>query len=326
MKAIVVNKYGSPNELATADIPTPKPKAGEILIKVNATTVSAGDCEIRRFQIPFLFWLPLRFMLGLFRPKQLVLGQEYAGVIEEVGEGVKNFRIGDRVFGPTKKGLGSYAAYYCLPKDGVIAKMPDSLNFYEAATIPLGGFNALYFVEMANIQAGEKVLINGAAGSIGVVAVQLAKMKGARVVAVDSTYKLKLLQQLGADEVLDYTTERFTNNRSTYDVVFDIVGKSSFWPTVHTLRKNGRYVHAHFRPFFMLQALVLKCLSSKRAHTGLAFYTNERLKILKDLFGAGKLKAPIDRIFSLEEMADAHAYVDAGHKTGHVVIKVAEPV
>src|SRR6266849_2803531 len=235
MKAMVWTKFGPPDVLQLQEVAKPAPKDKEVLIRIYATTVTAADCELRGLKVPLAFRLPLRIYVGLIRPGPIILGQELAGAIEAVGKDVKRFRKGDHVFGWSGLGLGAYAEYKCLPEDGVLAIKPANITYEEAAALPLGGLEAVYFLRRGNIQPGQKVLIHGAGGSIGTFAIQLAKYFGADVTAVDSTAKLDMLRSIGADQVIDYTQEDFTKNGETYDVIFDVVGKSSFSRSVRLL-------------------------------------------------------------------------------------------
>ncbi len=321
MKAIVWTKYGPPDVLQLKEVEKPTPKDNEVMIRIYAATVTAGDCEARAFKLPVLFWLPLRIMFGLIRPRILTLGQELAGEIEAVGKDVERFREGDQVFASTGPGFGAYAEYICLPSKYAVAIKPANMTFEEAATVPIG-VDALYFLRKGKLQSGEKVLINGAGGSIGTHAVQLAKYFGAEVTGVDSTEKLDMLRSIGADHVIDYTQEDFTRSGKTYDVIFDVVGKSSFSRSVRLLKQNGRFLLANPRLFLMVRGLWTSLTSSKKVITGLASYKTEDLVFLKELIEAGKLKAAIDRRYPLEQTAEAHRYVDKGYKKGNVVITI----
>jgi NADPH:quinone reductase-like Zn-dependent oxidoreductase len=321
MKAIVWTKYGPPDVLELQEVEKPTPKDNEVLIKTYAATVTAGDCEARAFKFSMMFWLPLRIMFGIISPRIQILGQELAGEIEAVGNDVERFKEGDQVFAATGPGFGAYAEYKCLPDKYAMAIKPTNMTFEEAATVPIG-LDSLHFVRKGKIQSGEKVLINGAGGSIGTFAVQLAKYHGAEVTGVDSSAKLDMLRSIGADHVIDYTQEDFTKRGETYDVIFDVVGGSSFSRCVKSLNRNGRYLLANPRLFLMVRGLWTSITSSKKVITGLASYKTEDLVFLKELIEAGKLKTVIDRRYPLEQTAEAHRYVETGQKLGNVVITV----
>jgi len=245
MKAIVWTKYGPPDVLQLREVEKPVPKDNEVLIRVKAATVTAGDCELRRFDITIMLWLLVRIMVGIRKPRIKILGQEMAGEIESVGKNVTQFKKGDPVFAAAVMRLGAYAEYACLPGKYPIEIKPANMSYEEAATIPTGGLNALHFLRKGNIQSGQKVLIYGAGGSIGTFDVQLARYFGAEVTAVDSKDKLEMLLSIGADHVIDYTQEDFTKNGETYDIVFDVVGKSSFLRGIKSLKETGFYLVAN---------------------------------------------------------------------------------
>lgn len=322
MKAIVCEYYGSPDSLHLREVPKPIPKTHEVLIKIHATTVTMGDCEIRRFNIPALFWLPLRLIIGITKPRKGIFGQELAGEVEALGQGVTQFKKGDPVFAPTTIHLGAYAQYISLPQRYLTKFAPGSMTFDEASTIPTGGINGLHFIRKANIQPGEKVLINGAGGSIGTYALQLAKSYGAAVTCVDSGIKLEMLRRLGADEVIDYAQGDFTRNDKKYDVIIDVIGKSSFSRSVNSLTPRGRYVLGNPTLSGMIRGMGTSMLSDKKIIFQIADYKPENLVLIKDLIESKKLKPVIDKRYSLEEVAEAHRYVDAGLKAGNVVIRV----
>jgi 2-desacetyl-2-hydroxyethyl bacteriochlorophyllide A dehydrogenase len=324
MKAIVWTKYGSPDVLQLKEIAKPTPKANEVLIKIYATTVTAGECEARNLKMPILIRLPMRIYVGLRKPKRItILGQELAGEIEAIGKDVKRFKAGDQVFGTTGLGFGAYAEYLCLPEKsamGVLATKPANMTYEEAAAVPTGGLEALHFIRKGNIQRGEKVLIIGAGGSIGTFAVQLAKYFGAEVTGVDSTSKLEMLRSIGADRVIDYTQEDFTRNGQAYDVIFDVMGKSSFSGSVRSLKQNGRYLLGNAGLSQMARGRWTSIRSSKKVIIGAANQKNQDLLFLKALIEAGKIKSVIDRCYPLEQIVEGHRYVDTGQKKGNVVI------
>ncbi len=321
MKAIVYEKYGPPDVLKLKEVEKPTAKDNEVLIRIYATTVSSGDVRLRSSTYPPLFWLPARMMFGLRKPRKKILGHELAGEIESVGTKVKLFGKGDQVFASTGFGSGTYAEYICLPEEGALAIKPAKMTFEEAAAVPVGGNTALHFLRKGNVQSGQKVLIYGASGSIGVAAVQLAKYFGAEVTGVCSTTNLALVESLGADKVIDYTKEDFAKSGETYDIIFDTVGKSSFSDCIRSLKKRGFYLKAvqmELSP--IIRGLWTSMTSSKKVIGGVASERKENLVFLKELLEAGKIKSVIDRRYSLEQTAEAHTYVDTGRKKGNVVI------
>ncbi len=328
MKAVVWTKYGPPEVLQLQEVAKPTPKDKEVLIRIYATTVTAGDCELRRLKLPLGLSLPIRALVGLIRlirPRPIILGQELAGEIEAVGKEATRFRKGDQIFGWSGLRLGAYAEYKCLPEDGVLAIKPSNMTYEEAAVLPVGGLEAVHFMRNGTIQSGQKVLINGAGGSIGTFAVQLAKYFGAEVTGVDSTEKLDMLRLIGADHVIDYTREDFTQNGETYEVIFDVVGKSSFSRSVRSLAHNGRYLLGNPRLSQRVRGQWTSLRSSKKVIPYTARTAGEYtadLHFLKELIEAGKIKSVIDRRYPLEQIAEAHRYVDTGQKKGNVVITV----
>jgi NADPH:quinone reductase-like Zn-dependent oxidoreductase len=325
MKAIVHTGYGPPDELELKEVEKPVPKEDEVLIKIHATTVTTTDCNVRNLTfVPKLLRLPMRMQFGFLKPKIKILGIDLAGEIEAAGKDVKRFKIGDQVFGTPEPALGAHAEYICIPEDGVLAKKPANMTYEEAASIPLAGHTALYFIrDQGNIQAGQKVLIIGASGAVGTFAVQLAKNYGAEVTGVCSTTNVELVKSLGADKVIDYTKEDFTQSGETYDVIFDAVSKSSFLRCKSSLKKNGIYLVTLPNLAFLLQMLWTSMVGDKKVRNGSRLATVEDLLFFNELIEAGKLKAVIDRRYPLEQTAEAFRYVEKGHKKGNVVITVA---
>lgn len=327
MKAIIWTRYGPPEVLQLQEVATPAPKASEILVRIHATTVTQGDCELRGLTLAPLFRLPIRLYTGLRKPQRVtILGQELAGTVEAVGKEVTRFQVGDSVFGATGFGMGAYAEFICLPEqstDALLAIKPPNMSYEEAATLPTGGMNAVHFLRKGKVRRGDRVLINGAGGSIGTYAVQIAKVLGAEVTAVDSAPKLAMLRALGADHFIDYTREDFTQNGETYDVVVDVVGKSPFARTLKSLRPQGRYMLGNLTLTGMIRGPWASRTTGKQVILESASYRPEDLRFLVELIEAGTMKAVIDRRYPLQEMVEAHRYVESGQKQGSVVIAVA---
>ena len=323
MKAIVYTKYGSPDILELKEVEKPIPKADEILIKVHAAEATKADCELRSFKFPVKwFWLPLRIAMGLIKPKKQILGVYFAGEVESVGKDVSKFKKGDQVFGTTKLRMGAYGEYVCLPASYTLVPKPYNVSFEEAAAVPLGGLNALHFLRKANIRKGEKVLVNGAGGSIGTFGVQIAKAMGAEVTAVDSTIKEEMLRRIGADHFFDYTKEDFTKSRKTYDVIFDMVAKSSYSECVKALNPKGRYLMANPRMSDMLRSVLTSKFTDKTAIFVFAGEKEEELLALKEMIEEGEIKSIVDKIYSFEQAADAHRRVETEQRLGTVVISL----
>ena len=300
MKAIVYTKYGKPEVLQAREVPKPAPKSNEILVKIHATTVSAADVRMRKAD-PFL----VRIFNGLFKPRKInTLGLEFSGEVVETGPHVKQFKTGDHVFATSGFKFGAYAEYICLPESGAVAIKPASLTFEEAASVPVGAITALYFLkEKAHIQKGQKVLVNGASGSVGSYAVQLARYYGAEVTAVCSSANVEVVRSLGADHVIDYTREDFTKSTQKYDIIFDAVGMSTKSNCKNILIPNGRFV-------------------TVKKGQGMR-YAN-KMNFLKEFIEAGKLKPVVDRVYAFEQIVKAHYYVENGHKKGNVVVTLKE--
>ncbi len=312
--------------LELRDVEKPVPKDDEVLIRIHATTVTAGDCEMRGLKFPFYLSLPMRLWIGFSKPKvNTIPGTELAGEIETVGKDVKRLKPGDKVFGSTGMSLGANAEYICLPEvpgetGGSVALMPANMSFEQAATVPFGGRDALHFLRKGNVRDGQKILINGAGGSIGVFAVQLAKYFGAEVTAVDSTAKLDMLRSIGADHVVDYTREDFTESGVVYDVIFDVVGKISFPKSNRVIKQNGTYLLANPLGSQIVRGPLTRLTTGKQVIMQTASGSIEDLQYLKDLIETGKITTVIDRQYPLEQIVKAHRYVETGEKAGNVVI------
>jgi NADPH:quinone reductase-like Zn-dependent oxidoreductase len=302
MKAMVYQRYGEPDVVHLQELEKPVPDDHEVLIKIHATSVTAGDCRMRSFTVPQWQWLPARLYLGVFRPRRKILGMELAGVIEAIGKNVTRFKVGDAVFASTfEVNFGAHAEYKSMPEDGLIVLKPGSMSFAEAAVVPSGGITAYHLIQKANIQSGQQVLIYGASGSVGTFAIQLAKYYGATVTAVCSTSNLNMVKSIGADHVIDYTREDLMQLTVRYDIVIEAVGKLSAAQAKKILKPQGQFVD-------------VISLSAKLATQDLLF--------LKTLIEEGKIKSVIDRCYPLEEIVQAYHHVDKGHKQGNVVINV----
>ncbi len=332
MKAIVYNEYGPPEVLQLKEVDKPIPEDNEILVKVHAASVGYGDILARNFKaispgefnMPFPLWLISKILFGLNKPKITILGSELAGEIEAAGKDVTRFKAGDQVFGYLGQSMGAYAEYICLPETAVLAGKPANLTYEEAAVVPMGSIMALYLLrERGNIQPGHKVLVVGASGGIGSAAVQIAKNHfGAEVTGVCGTPRLEFVKSLGADKVIDYTKEDFTQNGEKFDLIFDILGRSSFSRSKAVLSPNGRMLYASFKSRQLLQMLSTSITGGRKVICALAPGSTEDLMSIKELLEAGKIKAIIDKHFRLEQTVEAHRYVEGGHKKGHIVITV----
>jgi len=320
MKAIVYTEYGPPDVLQLKEVEKPTPKDNEVLIRIHATSVTTADVNARGFVFVHPGFRPLaRMMFGLTKPRKKILGRELAGEIEAVGKDVKLFKEGDQVFGSAD--FGAYAEYICLPEEGAVAIKPVNTTYEEAASVFFGAHTALFFLrDNGKLQSGQKVLINGASGGVGTAAVQLAKYYGAEVTGVCSTTNLELVRSLGADKVIDYTKEDFTKSGETYDIVFDTVGNVSFSRVKSSLKPKGIYLAGTGGPSTIIQMLWTSMIGSKKVIAGPASERKEDLIFLKELIEAGNIKPVIDRRYPLEQTAEAHRYVDKGHKKGNVVI------
>ena len=321
MRAIVCTKYGPPEVLELREVDKPHPKDNEVLIKIHATTVIMGDSEMRRMKFPQMstaLKLLMRLAVGIRGPRKKILGQQLAGEIQAIGKDVTLFKPGDQVFAVTGFGFGAYAEYKCLSEKSLMVLKPTNMTFEEASTIPVGGLEALHYMRKAEIESGKKVLINGAGGSIGTIAIQLAKSMGADVTAVDSAEKFDMMRSIGADHTIDYKTELFTERNETYDVIFDVVGVAPFSGCMNSLNENGIYLQGNGSVSRGQKSTAKK--SNKRALAGPSEFSKEGLRELKELIEAGTIKAIIDRTFPLEQMVEAHRIVDQGIKKGNVVV------
>ncbi len=332
MKAMVVTKYGSPDVLQLKDIPKPSPKDTEVLVKIYAVSVNYGDLVARNFgnisaaefNMPSIFLLPAKMEFGFRKPKKQILGSEFAGDIEAIGKDVTRFKVGDPVFGYRGSSMGANTEYLCVSEDGMMAIKPVNMSYEEAASVPYGTLTALNLLRKVDIQRGQKILINGASGAIGSAAVQLAKHYGAEVTGVCSTPSIAFVKALGADKVIDYTKADFTKNGETYDVIFDILGRSSFASCKNSLTQNGHYLLASFKMPQLFQMLWTSRIGSKKVICALSMEKLDDLMSIKELVETGKIKTVIDRCYPLEQTAEAHRYVEAGHKKAKVIITVAQ--
>lgn len=317
MKAAVYTQYGPPEVLQLKELAKPGLKDNEILVKIHATAVTSADSRLRKAD-PFA----VRFIFGLFKPKKPVLGGVLSGTIEAVGKNVQKFKVGDQVFGSAFPNFGAYAEYVCLPETGPLAIKPGNMSHEEAAALPFGGMTALHFLRKANIRPGQKVLIYGASGAVGTAAVQIAKSFGADVTGVCSTANLEMVKTLGADNVIDYTKTDFSKNGEQYDVVYETLNKAPFSSCIAVLKKDGMLILGAAMLAGMLRGAWTSVTSKQKVVAGVAVETAEGVSFLQKLAEEGKLKAVIDKKYTLEQIAEAHEYVDKGHKKGNVVIKL----
>jgi NADPH:quinone reductase-like Zn-dependent oxidoreductase len=320
MKAVVYERYGPPEVLRLSEVEKPAPRNNEVLIKTHATTVTSGDCRVRSLNVPFGFRLISRLAFGISRPRQPILGLEIAGEIEAVGTDVSKFKAGDRVFALSDTRMGCHAEYKCMPEDGAMALKPPDLTDEEAAALSFGGTTALSFFKRGKLQNGESVLVNGASGAVGTAAVQLAKHFGADVTGVCSTHNVELVSSLGADRVIDYTREDFTQNGETYDVIVDTVGTAAYARSKTSLKEGGRLLLVYAELPDMLQIPWVRMTSNKTIIAGPAAGSAEDLRFLAQLAETGAFMPVIDRRYPFEQIIEAHRYVETGHKKGNVII------
>jgi NADPH:quinone reductase-like Zn-dependent oxidoreductase len=325
MKAIVYTRYGSPDVLELKDIPKPAPKPAEVLIKVYATTVTSGDWRARTLNMPKGFGFMGRLFFGISKPRQPILGTELSGVIEAVGTAVTKFKVGDQVIAFASASMGCHAEYRCMREDGALARMPTNLSYEEAAAISFGGMTAVDFLRRAKIKRGDRVLINGASGGVGTAAVQVAKHFGAHVTGMCSTTNLELVKSIGADEVIDYTREDFTQNGATYDVIVDTAGTTPFSRSKASLNEGGRLLLVLATLPDLLQAPFASMTGGIRVIAGPARVRPEDLRFLASLAQSGQFKPVIGQRYRFEQIVDAHRYVDTGRKRGNVVITLDGP-
>jgi NADPH:quinone reductase-like Zn-dependent oxidoreductase len=318
MNAAIYTQYGPATVLQLKAVEKPIPQHHEILVRMKASAVNSGDVRLRKAD-PFA----VRFIFGLIKPRISILGSVFSGEIESVGKDVTRFKVGDQIFGHTDLKFGAYAAYKCFAENESIAQKPSGITDVEAAVIPFGGTTALHFIKQAAIRPGQKVLIIGASGAVGTAAVQLAKSFGANVTGVCSTANIDLVKSIGADYVIDYTKEDFTKNGETYDVIFDTVKTISVFGSLKSLNKNGIMILSAAGISEMLSALWISRTSNIKVLTGVIKHSAADIEFLKKLIEEGKFKPVIDRIYTLEQIADAHAYVEKGHKKGNVAILIA---
>ncbi len=323
MRAITYSRYGSPDVLTMSEVSTPVAKDGEVLIRVRAAEATKSDCELRAFKYAVKwFWLPLRLAIGVTRPRRKILGGYFSGEVTAVGAAVTGLTVGDQVFGTAGLRLGAYGEYVALPASYAIVAKPSNMTFAEAAAVPMGGLNALHFMRLARIRAGEQVLINGAGGSIGAHAVQIAKAMGAVVTGVDAGFKADFIRRLGADHVIDYQAEDFTAAGRLYDVVFDMVPVSSYAGCIKVLRPGGRYLCGNPRLSVMVRSLVTNWFSDKTASFAFAGESREELLALKAMIESGQILSIVDRIVPMEQAAEAHRLVESERRVGAIVIAI----
>jgi NADPH:quinone reductase-like Zn-dependent oxidoreductase len=317
MKAAVYTKYGQPEVLQIREVTTPIPKENEILLRIKATAVNSGDIRLRKAD-PFA----VRFIFGLLKPKINILGSVFSGEVESVGSKVKLFKAGDPVFGHADMSFGAYAEYICLPENGSLALKPANISHGEATTIPFGGVTALHFIKKAMIKENQKVLVVGASGAVGSAAVQLAKSYGAIVTGICSTANIDLVKSIGADKVIDYTKKDFTQNGEIYDIIFDAVNTISVSRSLKSLAKNGIMILSAAGMPEILRGIWISMTSKRKIMTGVIKHKTADIVFLKGLIETGKFKPVIDRAYPLEQIAEAHAYVEKGHKKGNVSINI----
>ena len=323
MRAVCYQHYGPPEVLQLKEVARPVPKDDEILIRVRAAEATKADVEMRSFRFAVKwFWLPLRIAFGIRKPRRQILGGYFSGEVESLGKDVSRFSTGDQVFGAAALRLGAYGEYVALPASYPIVTKPGNMSFAEAAAVPLGGLNALHFMRLAKIQVGDKVLINGAGGSIGAHGIQIAKSMGAEVTAVDSTIKENMLRQIGADHFIDYMKDDFATMGRTYDVIFDMVAGSSYTACIKILNPKGRYLAGNPRLSVMIRSVFTSRFTDKTARFAFAAETTADLLVLKDMIEDGKIKSIVDKVYPMDRAADAHRRVETEQRVGAIVIAI----
>ncbi len=325
MKAITYSRYGPPDVLELEEIEPPVPGEDEVLIHVRAAEATKADCELRSFRFSVKwFWLPLRLAVGVTRPRRRILGDYFSGVVTAVGRRVTRLAVGDEVFGSAGFRRGAYGEYLTVPEKYPVVTKPSNMSFEDAAAVPLGGLNAIHFMRLAGIQPGERVLINGAGGSIGAHAVQIAKAFGAEVTAVDSSIKERMLRRIGADRFIDYTKEHFAARGETYDVVFDMVAGSSYGQCISSLKPRGRYLKGNPRLSDMLRSAWTTRFTDKTVRVAFARETQEALDALKQLIEEGRIVSIVDRAYPMNRAAEAHRRVETEQRAGAIVLAIGE--
>jgi len=326
VRAVVYTRYGGPEVLRLADVPTPVPGDHEVLIRVRAAEATKSDCELRSFRYAVKwFWLPLRVAVGIIRPRRRILGGYFAGEVVSMGGRVTRFAPGDQVYGCAGLRLGAYGEYVVLPERAAIAPKPRNMSFVEAAAVPLGGLNALHFMRRARVQPGEQVLINGAGGSIGAHALQIAHSMGAHVTAVDHRIKEGLARRLGADDFVDYTTDDVTTTGRTFDVIFDMVPGSPYHRLLRMLRPGGRYLNGNPRLSVLLRSVLTTRFTDKTVAVAPAPETTQALVTLTEMIETQKIQSIVDRVYPMSQATTAHHRVDTEQRLGAVVITIDDP-
>ncbi|MCW5910765.1 MAG: NAD(P)-dependent alcohol dehydrogenase [Cyclobacteriaceae bacterium] len=327
MKAVIFTKFGNPEVLQLAEIEKPVPKSNEVLVKIYATSVTVEDPKMRSFNHSPLLKLPVGLMYGFRKPKKPVLGMEFSGIVESIGDKVKSYIPGDRVFGYTGIGFGAYAEFKCMPENSIMHIKPENLSFAQSASMVNGFLTALaYLKKKGKVKTGDRVLVYGASGSVGTAAVQLAKYFDAHVTGVCSTRSIDLVKSIGADDVIDYTKEDFTGRNEKFDIMFDTVGKTSMKECLKLLKPNGKYLLTEFGISHILAAIYTSLFRSKKVMVTASnmYWEKEGLIFLKELAEKRHFKPVLDRSFRLDEIVEAHKYVETGHKVGNVAVLVQQ--